>query len=149
MKTKLNGLAMTQIERRLDSLREIKGKSIVPNGWIKFIRKAMGLSSTDLAKLADLSPRTVTQAERREVEGKVSISTLKKMAEAMECDLVYSFVPRKSVRDTIKSKAKEKAIKRLEEAGLHMKLEDQNAENNIQDQIEVLAQKFIDSGDVW
>jgi len=149
MKTKLNGLAMTQIERRLDSLREIKGKSIVPNGWIKFIRKAMGLSSTDLARLSNLSPRTVTQAERREVEGKVSISTLKKMAEAMECDLVYSFVPRKSVRDTIKSKAKEKAIKRLEEAGLHMKLEDQNAENNIQDQIEVLAQKFIDSGDVW
>jgi predicted DNA-binding mobile mystery protein A len=149
MKTNLNSLAMTQIERRLDSLREIKGKTIVSNGWIKFIRKAMGLSSTDLAKLSNLSPRTVTQAERREIEGKISLSTLKKMAEAMECELVYSLVPKASVRDTIKNKAKAKAIKRLKEAGLHMKLEAQEAESNIQDQIEVLTQKLIDNGDVW
>jgi predicted DNA-binding mobile mystery protein A len=149
MKSDLSDLAMAQIERRLTSIREVKAKTIVPNGWIKFIRKAMGLSSTDLAKLSNLSPRTVTQAERREVDGKVTLSTLKKMAEAMECDLVYSLVPKKSVKDTIKNKAREKAIKRLEEAGLHMKIEGQEAENNIQDQIEALAQKFIDNGDVW
>ena len=42
-----------------------------------------------------------------------------------------------------------KAIKRLEEAGLHMSLEDQEADSNISEQVEVLAQKFIDNGDVW
>jgi hypothetical protein len=71
------------------------------------------------------------------------------MAEAMECDLIYSLVPRKSIKETIEIKAREKAIIRLKEAGLHMKLEDQKADSNVQDQIEALALKFIENGDVW
>lgn len=145
----LNSLTMTQIERRLVSLREIKSLSLAPEGWIKFIRNAMGLSGSDLAKLCGLSQKTISQAEKREVDGKINLSTLIKMADAMECDLVYSLVPRKSIKETVINKAKEKAIKRLKEAGLHMDLEDQKAESNIKDQVEALAQKFIDSGDVW
>jgi predicted DNA-binding mobile mystery protein A len=149
MKTNLSNLSMIQVERRLESLRAIREQTTVSSGWIKFIRKALGQSSSDLARICGLSPRTITQAERREVEGKISLSTLKKMAEAMDCDLIYSLVPRKSIKETIEIKAREKAIIRLKEAGLHMKLEDQKADSNIHDQIEALALKFIENGDVW
>ena len=113
------------------------------------MRKAMGMSLTELSKLVNLSVPTISQAEKREVEGKVTISTLKKLAQAMECDFVYSFVPKKSVTETILDKAREKARMRLDEAGLHMKLEAQGVEGNMEERVERLALKFIENGDVW
>ncbi|MBT3984303.1 MAG: mobile mystery protein A [Bacteriovoracaceae bacterium] len=149
MKINLNSLTQSQIERRLDSIRETKGKTVVSKGWIQYIRKAMGLTIEELAKLTGLSARTVAQAQSREVEGKITLSTLKKMADAMECDLVYSLIPKKSVTETIKNKAREKARKRLAEAGLHMKLEDQGVEGAMEERVERLALKLIENGDVW
>ena len=149
MKIYLDSLAMSQIDRRLNHLRSVQKHSLVSGGWIKYIRKALGLTLAELSKLIGLSPVTISQAEKREVEGKVTLTTLRKFANAMDCDLVYSFVPKKSVAETIKFKAREKAIIRLKEAGLHMKLEDQKVEGNWEERIERLANELIKSGDVW
>jgi predicted DNA-binding mobile mystery protein A len=149
MKVDLNSLAYAQIDKRLDAIREIKNKSSVTNGWIKYIRRAMGMTLNELGELTGLSARTIAQAEKREVEGKVTLGTLKKMAKAMECDLVYSLVPKKSVKQTIQDKARDKAIERLNEAGLHMKLEAQEVSGDFKDRVERLANKLIANGDVW
>lgn len=149
MKVDLNSLAHTQIDKRLDTLREMKSKSSVAHGWIKYIRKAMGMTLNDLGELTGLSGRTIAQAEKREVEGKVTLATLKKMAEAMECELVYALIPKKSVKETIENKARAKAIERLNEAGLHMKLEAQDVTGDLNERVERLARKLIANGDVW
>ncbi len=144
-----NELSLSQIERRLDSLRAVKDKAQVKDGWIKFMRNALGLTLNDLSKLVSLSRIRIIQAERREIEGKVTIATLKKMAEAMDCDLVYAFVPKKDIKTTIYDKAFEKARKTLGLADLHMKLEDQKVEGDEKERIERLAKKFIEKGDIW
>lgn len=113
------------------------------------MRNALGLTLAELAKLVSISPVTLAQAERREIEGKVSLSTLRKIAEAMECELIYSFVPKKDMKTLIHDKAFEKAAKTLGIADLHMKLENQKVEGDELERIERLAKKFIEKGDIW
>lgn len=144
-----NELTLSQIDRRFEALRSMKEKSEVREGWIKFMRNALGMTINDLAKLLSLSRMRVMQAERGEIEGKVTITTLKKMAEAMDCDLVYSFVPKKDIRTTIHDKAVAKATGILETAELHMKLENQAVSGNKKERINRLAKKLIEDGDIW
>ena len=145
----LNATAFSQIQKRIEELRAVKDKTIIREGWIQYMRTALGLTLSELGRLAGVSTASVAQAERREVEGQVSLSTLKKMAEAMECELVYAFVPKKDMKTLIHDKAFEKAQKTLGLADLHMKLENQKVEGNERERIERLAQKFIEKGDIW
>lgn len=145
----LNDTALAQINRRIEALRAVKDKAKVREGWIKYMRVALGLTLSDLAKLASLSTGSVAQAERREVDGQVTLSTLNKMAEAMECELVYAFIPKKDLPTLIHDKAFEKARKTLGLADLHMKLEDQKVDGDEVERIERLAKKFIEKGDIW
>ena len=145
----LNETAFSQVARRVDGLHALKDKATVREGWIKYMRSALGLTLSELAKLAGVGLGSVAQAERREVDGQVSLATLKKMAEAMDCELVYAFVPNKNLKDLIHDKAVDKAKKTLGLADLHMKLEDQKVEGNLDERIERLARKFIEKGDIW
>jgi predicted DNA-binding mobile mystery protein A len=113
------------------------------------MRHALGLSLSDLSKLLSLTPANVAQAEKREIDGKVSLSTLRKMAEAMDCELVYSFVPKKELGSLIQDKAIEKARKILQRADLHMKLEDQKVTTDENERVKRLAKKLIEKGDIW
>jgi predicted DNA-binding mobile mystery protein A len=145
----LNETSLGQIDRRIEALRATKDLANIRGGWIKFMRQALGLTLQDLAKLVSLTPANIAQAEKREVEEKVSLSTLKKLAEAMDCDLVYSFVPKKSIRTFINDKALEKARKTLGIADLHMKLEDQKVTGDEDERVARLARKFIEKGEIW
>lgn len=145
----LNETAFAQINRRLEELRSVKTKSTVREGWIKYMRTALGLTLSELAKLTSLSTSSVAQAEQREMEGQVSLATLNKMAEAMDCELIYSFIPKKDMKTLIHDRAFEKARKALGIADLHMKLEDQKVEGDENERIERLAKKFIEKGDIW
>jgi predicted DNA-binding mobile mystery protein A len=113
------------------------------------MRHALGITLKDLSNLLSITPANVAQAEKREIEGKVSISTLRKMAEAMECELVYSFVPKKEIRMLIHDKAFDKALKTLRHADLHMKLENQKVTVDENERAERLAKKLIEKGDIW
>lgn len=144
-----NDLSFIQINRRLEELRINKDKSNIRGGWINYIRTALGMSLETLARLSDSSKSAIHQAEQREVEGKVTISTLKKYAEAMDCDLVYFFAPKDNLETLIKNKAYEKARRSLLSADLHMKLEDQKIEGDIKKQIDRLALKLIEDGEIW
>lgn len=145
----LNETVFAQINRRIESIRSIKDKTVIREGWIKYMRAALGLTLSELAKLSSLSTASVAQAERREAEGQVSLSTLTKMAEAMECELIYAFVPKKELKKIIHDKAVEKAQKTLKLADLHMKLENQKVIGDEKERIERLAKKFIEKGDIW
>jgi len=145
----LNDTALAQVTKRIESLRTTKDMAYVRDGWIKYMRHALGLSLSDLSKLLSLTPANVAQAEKREIDGKVSLSTLRKMAEAMDCELVYSFVPKKELGSLIQDKAIEKARKILQRADLHMKLEDQKVTTDENERVKRLAKKLIEKGDIW
>ena len=102
-----------------------------------------------LAERAGVSKATVAQAERGEAKGKVTIETLNKMAQAMECEFVYAFIPKSSLRDIIKENALKKAKGLIRNADTHMALEDQRVKEDLSARTKMLAEALIEKGDVW
>lgn len=65
-------------------------------GWIRTMREARGLSLRQLGHKLGIQGNSVHVAERREASGGISIYQLQRIADALDCDLFYAFVPRHS-----------------------------------------------------
>ena len=142
-------LAMKQIERRLKNIRSIAKDANVRTGWIAYMRQAMSMTLSTLAKATGLSPATVQQIEKREKVGKVTIETMQKIAAAMECEFVYALIPKQDLGDLLKEKAMARATRIVREADVHMTLEDQRVSEDIKDRIERIAEDLLAKVDIW
>lgn len=63
------------------------------DGWIRAVRKSLGMSVRQLATRMGVTQQAVSQLEAKELNETVSIKTLRKAAEALNCRLVYALVP--------------------------------------------------------
>lgn len=67
----------------------------IPNkGWLKAIRTSIGMSSRQLGKRLGISQQSAARLELNEVAESISLKTLRRAAKALDCKLVYQFVPR-------------------------------------------------------
>lgn len=80
-------------------------KSRPPKGWVSAIRTALGMSSLAFAKRLNVSQPTAYQYEKSEAQGTISLETLRRIAEALDADLVVALVPRKTVAETLRARA--------------------------------------------
>ena len=71
------------------------------------------------------------------------------MAEAMDCEFVYAFVPKKELKALVRARAESKAKKILDRADTHMGLEDQKVNQSYEGRLQWLVNKLIESGEVW
>jgi predicted DNA-binding mobile mystery protein A len=119
-------LLIKQLDAKIQKLR-LSGNQIAPsNGWIKAIRTALGIPRRSIAKKLGISEPTLLGIEEREVEGTISMKTLRETAEALDLVLVYGFVPKdKSLRAYIRKKAHAAAKKIVLRTASTMELEDQ------------------------
>lgn len=118
-------------------------------GWIHQMRGALGLTLSKLGALCDVSTPTMAQAERREIEGKLNVETLRRAAEAMNCEFVYAFVPKSDMAEFIEKKAYEKAKRILAKADQHMTLEDQKVDRDFEERVMRLKNKLVAESKVW
>jgi transcriptional regulator with XRE-family HTH domain len=68
--------------------------------WIETSRLAFGWVDRELAKKLNVSHQSVAQLEKRERDGAVTIRKLKEIAGAMNCRLVYGFIPAQPMAET-------------------------------------------------
>lgn len=117
-------LARKSLDRRLATLR---GEPLLapPNGWIKAIREALGMTTRQLAARMGAAPSRVTTIEKAEVTGSTTIKTLREAAEAMNCTLVYAIVPTSTLDDILRDQAAKKADVELARYHHTMRLENQ------------------------
>lgn len=117
-------LARKSLDRRLATLR---GEPLLapPNGWIKAIREALGMTTRQLAARMGAAPSRVTTIEKAEVTGSTTIKTLREAAEAMNCTLVYAIVPTSTLDDILRDQAAKKADVELARHHHTMRLENQ------------------------
>jgi predicted DNA-binding mobile mystery protein A len=145
----INKLTLKNAQKRRESLLKALPAMKVKPGWVKYTRSVLGMTLKELATRTGLALPTVAQAERREAAGKITIETLKKLADAMECELVYAFVPRDDIAELLRKKAMEKAKSTILKADTHMSLEDQKVTEDMQFRIEMLAEKLLEKGKIW
>jgi len=141
------------INSKLKLWSRVKTERVPPVGWIKALRGAFGMTTYQFAKKLGVNQATAQRYEKREVEGKITLELLKKAADAMECRLIYAFVPKdefSEIEEIIDSKAKELALKILTNVEHTMKLEKQGSEFNKND-LEELIKDLKDSFDsrIW
>ncbi len=94
-----------------------------PQGWLKTIREFLGMTTTQLAKKINVAQPRVINLEKNEKNTK--ISTMERIADALNCDFVYAFIPRENIDDIIYNQAKKKALKILSKVHTNMSLENQ------------------------
>ncbi len=83
-----------QYQFKLNQLVDIN-KIIRPKeGWVRSLRKALGMSSPQLAKRLGISKSQTSQMERMEAEDRITLKQLRRVADSLDCDLIYALVPR-------------------------------------------------------
>lgn len=114
-------------------------------GWIKAVREALGMNSKQLAARLGVSPPRITALEKSEIDETVTLASLRRAAEALDCALVYSFVPKDcSFDEVLKSRARAAAAKIIGHVDHTMRLEAQNLEAGaLEEEIESLAAQMV------
>lgn len=102
--------------------------SAPPAGWLRAVQQALGLSGVQVARRIGVPPQSVAKFERSEADGTIGLSTLRRVAEALECEVVYALVPKqdKTFEDIVQRRAHAIALRELAPVRHTMALEAQS-----------------------
>lgn len=143
-------LTRRQMDARLTRLRLLGAQPRPHRGWIRAVRDALGMSSTVLAAKLGVSQQAVSEIERSENLDTIKLDTLRRVADALDCDLVYALVPRTSLEESVHRQARRRAEQHLAVVAHHSRLEDQEVSPELTaSHIEDLATHFADHRGLW
>jgi predicted DNA-binding mobile mystery protein A len=94
VRDEFRNLRLKQLDRALAPFRPAVSVSRPAKGWVRAIREALGVSSADLAWRMGTSRQLSLQQEKAEAEDRITLKSLRALANALDCDLVYALVPR-------------------------------------------------------
>mgnify|MGYP003586026235 CR=1 FL=1 len=118
-------LIREQLESSLLRLHPLLSVSAPSKGWIRAIRSALGMSTRQLASRLAITQQALSRIEQAEPSGAVTVKTLRRIADSLDCVFVCGFVPRSTLEDTVRRQALRVAAKRLGQASHSMALEAQ------------------------
>ena len=62
-------------------------------GWIRAVRTSLGMSVRQMAERIGIAQQSAARLEKNETNDAITLKSLRKAAEALDCRLVYAFVP--------------------------------------------------------
>lgn len=143
--SKLYKLRLSQVERAIEPFNTIKNAAVPPGGWLRAIRESLGRSLKTQAEIAGVSSGTLTKSERSEAEDRISLAQLRKLAAALDCELVYGLVPKKPLHEVIQDRAEFMAKQEILSVAHSMSLEDQRPSDAfIERQIDERRRELLD-----
>jgi predicted DNA-binding mobile mystery protein A len=126
----LISIYMSLIIKQLDSFyshqKELSPKPMVPTGWIRIIRQALGMTNSQLARILGITPQSASEIEKREAEGSITLKTLREVADKLDMEVEYVLRPKDgTLQQLIDRKATELATQIVLRTSQSMSLEDQ------------------------
>ncbi len=148
---RFTNLRLRQLDAALRVATALRSRPPPQVGWIRTVREALGMSLRQLARRTGLSKTTVASIESNEAKGSVRLESLVRLADAMDCDLVYAIVPRHSLEETLNRQttlAAERIVRRVSDS---MELEAQGTPSEEQDRlVEEVANRLRENPrDAW
>ena len=122
------------LDERLNEFRPVSQFTPPVKGWIRAIREALGMTAEQLAKRLGVKQPTLHKLEQSEVKGSIELATLRRVAAALDCTLVYAFVPKHSLEETVRARARSFTRRRLASVEHSMLLEDQAVEDKAEEE---------------
>lgn len=142
--------ARRAIDRRVAGLANSDSTAVPAAGWIRAVRESLGMSAAQLGRRLGLTRQAVVSLEQSEVEGGIRLSSLRRVAEALDCRVVYALVPNTSLDEIVRRRASALATARLDRVDQTMLLEGQRlAEPESTEQRDALIASLIDSNGLW
>ena len=141
---KNTNLARKHLDNRLKRLKPVDEFARPPRGWIRAIREAIGMTADQLASRVGVSQPRIIAIERAEQHGAITMNTLSRTAEALDCTLVYALVPNGLLETQVRERAIQLAAEQLARVDHTMRLEDQAVgTEDLEDERERLAAEFL------
>lgn len=143
------------IEKKINPWKKLRTERRPPRGWLKAVRGALGINTRQLAKRCGVQHSSILRVEENETQDKISIESLKKLASAMNCQLVYAIVPKtgyNSLEEIVNHQTQLLAHKLMKQVDHTMRLEAQGTSSKeIQSQTRKLANELKDKMDprIW
>jgi len=110
-------LSRLQFDRSLPALQRVARSlagGMPDSGWIKSLRTLLGMSASSLARRLGIAHSGLLKLEKGELSGSITLSSLRRVANAMNADFVYAIVPRRPVVETIHEQARRIARQRAQ-----------------------------------
>lgn len=139
MRNKLKQLQIQTLDRHLAEIRICERPS---GGWIAAIRKSLGMSVRQMAERIGITQQSAANLESNESEDSITLKSLRKAAEALNCRLVYALVPNNGrLQDILDRQAMIKAKDIVSAVDHTMQLEAQGV-GNIQQKVKEIADEL-------
>ncbi len=143
-------IARQRLDERLSAFKPDSRFAVPPKGWIRAIRDALGMHAHQMGTRLGIRQQSVAELEKSEGYGTIQLKTLRQAAEALDCTLVYAFVPNSSLEGAVQTRAREIASKELARIGHTMDLEAQSLSKAKREaQIDEYIREHIRERDLW
>ena len=140
MTIKLPHLRLEQLDRALSPYAVLAGKPAPRDGWLRAIREGLGRSLRVQAQRIGITAPTLLQSESAEAQGRISLEQLRRLANALDCELVYVLVPRQPLMRSVEEQAEHLARQEILGVTHSMGLEAQRPSDDFVDR-QILERK--------
>ncbi len=145
-----NKIIREQLDKTLKQFVHLAAANRPIKGWIRAIRTALGMNMQQLADRIGVHKSRIPRIEQDEVAGNLTIKTLQKAAEGLDCVFLYGFVPRESLENTVHQQAYLKATKDFNKLMHTMDLEAQSIPDSQRQKLfEQMLNDHLNSPNLW
>ena len=127
-KKRLAAQSRSHLDQRMKRFGEVRRFTPPLRGWIKAVREALGMTTAQLAKRLSVKQPSVVAIEQSEAKGTIELATLRRVAEALDCTLIYALVPNKPLEAAVRERARAFVRRRRGPVEHSMLLEHQKVE---------------------
>jgi len=152
MKNQFRDLQLLQMDALLASWKNAPLTPRPGSGWVRAIRESLGMSAAAFARRLGMSHAGVRKLESAEASDAITLASLRKLAQALDCELKYALVPRNSLGQQVKDQAERVARQRLRPIAHSMALEDQTVQEPLtQLQLELAIKELLEGSrrELW
>ena len=102
------------------------------------------MPAVHLAKRLGLVPSTVLRLETSEADDTITLGSLRRVAEALGCELQYALVPKQTLAQTMEAQADKVARERMATVAHSMALEAQaSSDDAVNTQVQEIAESLL------
>ena len=146
MRKKQKKIIREQLDDTLSRFSAIASVNKPMRGWIRAIRDALGMNMRQFADRLGVSKSRIPRIEQDEITGSLTLKTMNRVADKLDCVFVYGFVPRTSLNDTVRKQAAIVTQRRMKRLMHTMNLEAQGlSSKNAKRAFNNIVEEIIDS----
>lgn len=152
MSPEMNQLRLEQLQSTLAACADLVKRPVPPGGWLKLVREALGRTQRQQAQRLGIAGPTLHKSEQAEADDRITLGQLRKLADGLDCELVYALVPRRPLTDVVKERARAIALEEVGGVAHTMGLEDQHPDAaRVRKQVERRAEELLRGrwSDLW